>query len=73
MQEHPEFLTVPALCERFPFVKVGGVKQWLWRDFHGFRSQCARLVGRKMLISVPAFLAWIDGQKTGKAEGPRAA
>jgi hypothetical protein len=71
MNELPDFATVPDLCKRFPFVKAGGVKQWLWRDFKGFRSQCARLVGRKMLISVPAFLAWIDAQKAG--EGSRAA
>ncbi len=68
-----EYVTVRQLVERFSFTSEGAIRKWLFLDAHGFRSRCARQIGRRIVIDVRAFEAWIDSQKSGASTTPRAA
>lgn len=59
-----EFLTVRELVARYSFLRLGGVRDWIFHDRSGFRTRCVRKLGRKVVISVPEFIAWVDGQST---------
>ncbi len=54
-----QFVTVRGLAERFDFVREGEVRAWIFDDFNDFRTRCCRKIEGRILISLPAFAAWM--------------
>jgi hypothetical protein len=56
------YLTVKQLSEKYPAFPQGGVRSWIFQDKNGF-SKCLRRVGKKILISEPLFVQWLENQQ----------
>ncbi len=62
--ERPGWVNVRQLAAMFPFASEGAIRKWFFTDARGFRSRCARTLGRRVVISVPEFERWLDEQRT---------
>jgi hypothetical protein len=55
-------LTVKQLCQQYPAFTPGGVRWLLFhRQTNGLHTAVVK-IGRRVLIDVEAFFAWIDRQ-----------
>ncbi len=65
MKNTPTLLTVSQFSEQFPAFPVGGLRWQIFNeDNNGLRNACAIVrVGRKVLINVDKYFAWIDSQQ----------
>ena len=62
---HPtrELLTIPALCERYPALRLGGVRWQLFNRHQNGLDRAVVRVGRRLLIDVAEFERWLDEQR----------
>jgi len=55
--------TVRQYVEAYPFETVGGVRNRLFTNFEGFRSECSIKVGAKVIIDFDAADAWLEAHR----------
>ena len=54
--------TVTHFCQAYPSFTTGGIRALIFNaEKNGFK-QCIRRIGRRVLIDVEAFYAWVEGQ-----------
>ena len=53
-------LTVKQLAEAVPGFTEGGIRQWLFYDTDGFRTECAVKIGAKVLLDMDKVNEWIE-------------
>lgn len=56
-----EYLTFLQASQRFPAFSEGSLRWHRFNNTDGF-NQCVRKIGRKCVISLRAFVAWLDEQ-----------
>jgi len=56
-------MTVKQLAEAVPGFTVGGVRNWLFYDTDGFRSQCSVKIGAKVLLDMDKVNEWLEGHR----------
>jgi hypothetical protein len=60
-----EYITVKEMPNKFPFIKIGGLRAWIFEDKNNI-NECIIRVGKKILFDVQKFQEWIEKQKTVK-------
>jgi len=55
--------TVKQLAEAVPAFTVGGIRNLLFYDTDGFRTQCSIKVGAKVMLDGEKVEAWLDGHR----------
>jgi len=55
--------TVKQLAEAVPAFTVGGIRNLLFYDTDGFRTQCSIKVGAKVMLDSEKVEAWLDGHR----------
>jgi hypothetical protein len=64
-QSPKDFLTIRQLAEKFPAFSEASLRSRIAQaKANGLEESIVR-IGRKILINVPAFLQWINNQKSG--------
>ena len=64
-ENFPNLLTVGQFSEQFPAFPVGGLRWQIFNEeTNGLKDASAVIrIGRKVLIDVDKFFAWIDAQQ----------
>jgi len=55
--------TVKQLAELVPSFTVGGIRNWLFYDTDGFRSECSIKVGAKVMLDVDKINNWLEAHR----------
>ncbi|WP_150050050.1 hypothetical protein [Methylomonas rhizoryzae] len=63
------YLTVNQFCDEYPAFKKGGVRSLIFNEYENRLAESGAIVrvGRKVLINVPKWFAWIESQNHGGA------
>lgn len=64
------YLTVNQFCEKYTAFKKGGVRALIFNEHENCLAESGAIVrvGRKVLIHVPKFFAWVESQNQGGAK-----
>jgi len=55
--------TPKQLAEAYQGFTIGGVRNWLFHDTDGFRSDCSIKIGAKVLIDFDAVDEWLEAHR----------
>jgi hypothetical protein len=61
--EQIKFATVKELTRIHPSFSEASLRYWIFKAKQNGLDHCLRRLGRKILINVSEFEAWIDGHK----------
>lgn len=59
------FLTVKQTAQRFPAFSEASLRFYIFHEKSNGLTKAIRRVGRKILISEPMFIEWLEGQNGG--------
>ncbi|TNF29766.1 MAG: hypothetical protein EP329_14935 [Deltaproteobacteria bacterium] len=66
--EPTPFMSVAAFAAAHKWPSERSVRHWLYQNTDGFRSRCARRIGRSVVLNVAAVWAWVDEHVESAAE-----
>ncbi len=67
MSNQARYLTVQQWTEQYPWPPIGGVRHLIFHAKSNGFDAVIRRVGRRILLSVPAFESWIEKNGGGHA------
>jgi len=66
MDELPQkYLTKRQACQKYSFLTENMLKNLLFKNIGGFRTQVARKIGRRIILDEEALLLFLSNSKGG--------